>query len=829
MLFRPKDIQKKVGRLLGEAVKQRDAAAFLQVLELDPHCGAAYLGLGNLAMTAGQFEEAERYYWEGLAQQPCSYAFYFALAQLCKTREQNGELARDLTTLAFQKLSDGREKSPAIVELLNETMGQAAGLDFHNPEAFGLVANVMKSVVREQPVDQRLRPYLLLQRMQDEMSVELLDEIRADAPGMTPVLEGVLREWTVDEDAIDGLVLCFSVALLGEIGPASALENLLDLSIFSDAGLFLHSQWAIYRMGQRFPEETLQEFHARIPEAPVSLRCGLAEQLSLMPGSPGGAAAARLLLDGFAKLAREEDAGYLLAAAAFALGKHGCVDEAGAVIEQHRGSLDKDSRLAFDTFTETGFVPRLVEEEIDQCDIEDVCIGHAFMDFEDEEEEDEEIPLPPPPPPKPPGRNDPCWCGSGAKYKKCHLSADEQARRDSSAGDAMFGRLFQDLMRAARQWDDPKLTHARQAGRLFYGGAEDDAFGKWYVCDFRLDGVAETVLERYLRERDNRLGMRERAVLESWRDSLYSLYQVQKVEPGRGVELQDLCSSDRMFVHDVSSSRRFVKWDCALCRLELLDGKWYLGANALLVPRSILDEFRETIRSEASQAGLSEQDWVRRNSHKLHGTVTEIFAARGTPEIRNYEGDRLESCSASYQLAGDEAAAIAGLLRCPEFEEVEDGNLAWLEPGGADARRSYGTIAIRGGRLRLECNSRKRLERGRSLIEEHAGAHLKHLGDSLETLEAAMKRTKPEPVKAPTEAEKQVVAQFKERHYRTWPDHPLPALDGKSPREAMQTAAGKRAVAGIIRDMENNEMRRQDDAPFDFSILRASLGLKDEE
>jgi methionyl aminopeptidase len=26
-----------------------------------------------------------------------------------------------------------------------------------------------------------------------------------------------------------------------------------------------------------------------------------------------------------------------------------------------------------------------------------------------------------------PGRNDPCWCGSGQKYKKCHLPADEGA------------------------------------------------------------------------------------------------------------------------------------------------------------------------------------------------------------------------------------------------------------------------------------------------------------------------------------------------------------------------------------------------------------------
>jgi hypothetical protein len=26
------------------------------------------------------------------------------------------------------------------------------------------------------------------------------------------------------------------------------------------------------------------------------------------------------------------------------------------------------------------------------------------------------------------GRNDPCWCGSGKKYKHCHLRADEKKR-----------------------------------------------------------------------------------------------------------------------------------------------------------------------------------------------------------------------------------------------------------------------------------------------------------------------------------------------------------------------------------------------------------------
>ncbi len=35
----------------------------------------------------------------------------------------------------------------------------------------------------------------------------------------------------------------------------------------------------------------------------------------------------------------------------------------------------------------------------------------------------------PAPPAKKPGRNDLCWCGSGKKYKRCHLDADASAKR----------------------------------------------------------------------------------------------------------------------------------------------------------------------------------------------------------------------------------------------------------------------------------------------------------------------------------------------------------------------------------------------------------------
>ncbi len=31
------------------------------------------------------------------------------------------------------------------------------------------------------------------------------------------------------------------------------------------------------------------------------------------------------------------------------------------------------------------------------------------------------------------GRNEPCWCGSGRKYKKCHMNEDESLKSKSRA------------------------------------------------------------------------------------------------------------------------------------------------------------------------------------------------------------------------------------------------------------------------------------------------------------------------------------------------------------------------------------------------------------
>ena len=48
---------------------------------------------------------------------------------------------------------------------------------------------------------------------------------------------------------------------------------------------------------------------------------------------------------------------------------------------------------------------------------------------------------------KAPGRNALCWCGSGKKYKKCHLQADSEAEAARNRPSVPRAREYFEVMR----------------------------------------------------------------------------------------------------------------------------------------------------------------------------------------------------------------------------------------------------------------------------------------------------------------------------------------------------------------------------------------------
>ena len=66
--------------------------------------------------------------------------------------------------------------------------------------------------------------------------------------------------------------------------------------------------------------------------------------------------------------------------------------------------------------------------------------------------------------------------------------------------------------------------------------------------------------------------------------------------------------------------------------------------------------------------------------------------------------------------------------------------MAWLETVAGGPRTVYGHVQVGGGHLRLEAQSRTRLQLGRGLLESHAASWLKHQGDSCLSLDEFKQR-----------------------------------------------------------------------------------------
>jgi len=152
-------------------------------------------------------------------------------------------------------------------------------------------------------------------------------------------------------------------------------------------------------------------------------------------------------------------------------------------------------------------------------------------------------------------------------------------------------------------------------------------------------------------------------------------------------------------------------------------------------------------------------------------------------------------------------------------------------PRGLLAELYVGSAVVEASRLRLETNSVERADALRSSVEAACGGLLKH-----RVREHADPQTLLATVQEQSEAQAgelagpellEVLRDFKARHYAGWLDVPLPLLGGKTPREAVRTAAGRRKVALLLKELEHGEAQLPERERTDLSPLRGELGLSE--
>jgi hypothetical protein len=404
-------------------------------------------------------------------------------------------------------------------------------------------------------------------------------------------------------------------------------------------------------------------------------------------------------------------------------------------------------------------------------------------------------------------------------------------------------RLAIDVLAGAERWHTQ--SDRRRAKRYYFDTTDDvqlpenevNGFLQWYTSDFRDAATGRTLVEHHLETHGAELSPRERVLLEVWRNSWPGVFETEGVEEGRGIHLRDLAGGSTIFVHDVTASRQLVPGDCILSRIEELDGKLMFVSDGFSLPPAVKGEFLKLMEKEARAAGQTPSEYVRRSGNTLHRKI-RLLSDQWLKNLRvvNREGEEIAFCHADYSVL-DEPGLLARLRSLPELKEESgapgEAHFAWTEAAPEGPRAVYGHIQTGGGHLRLETQSRTRLQLGRGLLEAHAGRLLKHQGDAHLSLDefkqqVASGRAPERDERLPTEQEREIILQMKAQQYARWPDDPLPALGGKTARQAVKKKSGRKAVLDLIREMEHGERReaKAGHPAFDFTDLRKTLGLE---
>lgn len=337
---------------------------------------------------------------------------------------------------------------------------------------------------------------------------------------------------------------------------------------------------------------------------------------------------------------------------------------------------------------------------------------------------------------------------------------------------------------------------------------------------------ATTPLAELRRLRPEAFDARAEAILAAQAVAWTGLWEVHSLVPGRGFSARDLLTHEERFISDVAASQS-VRERSILCARVVTIGEdsWLAaGAEHAIAPREA-DELRRIVcehfdwpKTKAVPLAKVLAPRAQRQLAGLWRDHIEALFARPLPDIATPQGEDVRVVEDHYALAD------ADLSRIPNAEPPEAPGDPWfLRSGEGPFLKS--DMHVERGALRVVSLTSEQADRARNQLEATFGRALRHLERSTERIQDRARQSPPSPSTAPTEEMQRAVAAFKAKHYASWPDVALPALDGKTPRQAIATKRGRAQVERLLADLEHHEQAVPPAARYDVDILRTALGL----
>ena len=279
------------------------------------------------------------------------------------------------------------------------------------------------------------------------------------------------------------------------------------------------------------------------------------------------------------------------------------------------------------------------------------------------------------------GRNHPCPCGSGRKYKVCCMNADKvRATGASKAAGIAWLRMRRTEGKLVQMLGDHALEHYGQ-GALAEAWDEftlwedvvldpDDpplefetAFVIWWTFHWVPDNaeVEEPdhwpempVAGHYLEHHAERLDSFAKRFIEEACSQPFSFFMVRDVRPGARMTIRDLLTKREFDVHERRASKTLQRGSIIFTSVVSLDGESImLGCAPCAIPPSyagVFFDLREELADEDAKGFELLREWDFELREIYFDIRADIFDPQ-LPEMQNTDGDPLQPTKLFYELA----------------------------------------------------------------------------------------------------------------------------------------------------------------------------------
>jgi hypothetical protein len=451
------------------------------------------------------------------------------------------------------------------------------------------------------------------------------------------------------------------------------------------------------------------------------------------------------------------------------------------------------------------------------------------------------------------GRNDPCPCGSGKKFKKCCDRADTVATRDDDHAGGV-----------SRAMDWLVLRHEKAVQEALLEEMdclidEDDIDGlnrlsdnDWMMLQINIvewllaEGTVflkdeyHTVADLVLAPNGVTLGSGQRRWIEELTQQPLRLYVITHVVSGTQITLCDAANVEAspVIVDEKTGSLSAKVGMYLAARVIPFNGRSYLSGAAYPFAERLVSHLLDGLKEVQEVYGLDTPDARDEVSFYLRGEwLNQYVRPLPLPSfVDHLSGEFMLFITDHYRVR--DWGALEQVL-ATQADVEGDCTIGWsrLVTGedGATRTRLNINIGTDVDRIELFYRSRRLALEGRPWFDALVGDAVEFVErithDPKVDLMLAEHSPRPSvasPIDIPSDVLANLVEQTLHRSYAHWADEAIPALGHRTPRESIGRPAGLERVKGLLRSYAKSEAEmaaREGRRAISYDFLWQSLGL----